>query len=246
MADKSFFVDTSICSACRGCQVACKQWNKNKAEVTTQRNWGNYQNPPDFTPNTFKLVRFNELEEGNTVKWYFFPDQCRHCIDAPCIEMARGLGSKSISQDAATGAVLFNSKIKVSKADFEEIRSACPYDVPRRNEKTGTMAKCTMCFDRITNGLQPACVKTCPSGAMNFGDRDKMLALANKRLEELKTKYPKAQLLNADTVRTIFLVVDDPQKYHKLAAANGTFDITRLAAIKKMIRPLSNLANWLG
>lgn len=246
MADKSFFVDTNSCSACRGCQVACKQWNKNKAEVTTQRNWGNHQNPSDLTPDTFKLVRFNELKEGNVVKWYFFPDQCRHCIDAPCLDVAQGLGLKAVTQDVATGAVLFNSRIKVSKADFEEIKSACPFDIPRWNEKGKTMAKCTMCIDRITHGLLPACVKTCPSGAMNFGDRDKMLALANKRLEELKTRYPKAQLLNADAVRTIFLVVDDPVKYHKLAAANDTFGVTRLAAIKKMIRPLTNPANWPG
>ncbi len=246
MADKSFFVDTTLCSACRGCQVACKQWNKNKAEVTTQRNWGNYQNPPDLTPNTFKLVRFNELEEDGRVRWYFFPDQCRHCVEPPCMEMALNIGCKAITRDEATGAVLFNPKMRVSKADFKEIRSACPYDVPRRHEKVQIMAKCTMCFDRITKGLQPACVKTCPSGAMNFGDRDKMLALADKRLKELRPKHPKAQLLNADTVRTIYLVVDDPFKYHKFAAANHDLGITRLAAIRQIVRPLTNLAEWLG
>jgi len=242
---KSILVDTSLCTACRGCQVACKQWNNLPGTKTKQV--GTYQNPRDLSSATWKLVRFADgKKEDGKPYWYFFPDQCRHCIDAPCMEMARGLGSKAITQDAATGAVLFNSKIKVSKADFKEIRSACPYDIPRRNEKTGAMAKCTMCFDRITNGLLPACVKSCPSGAMNFGDRDKMLALANKRLEELKKKYPKAQLLNADAVRTIFLVVDNPQKYHKFAAANDTFGVTRLAAIKKIIRPLTNLANWPG
>lgn len=246
MADKSFFVDTTVCSACRGCQVACKQWNKNKAEVTTQRNWGNYQNPPDLTPNTFKLVRFNELEEGNAVKWYFFPDQCRHCIDPPCKAVAEGLGSKAVVQDGETGAVIFKKGEKVSKSQFQEIRAACPYNVPRWDAKSKTMAKCTMCFDRITNGLKPACVKTCPSGAMNFGDRTEMLALANNRLKELKAKYPKAQLLDAEMVRTIFLVVDDPAKYHKFAIAENAFGITRLAAMKRMVRPLASLSNWLG
>lgn len=245
MAGKSFFVDTTICSACRGCQVACKQWNKNKAEVTTLRNWGNYQNPQDLTSNTFKLVRMNEVEEGNAVKWYFFPDQCRHCIDPPCKAVAEGFGSKAIVQDGATGAVVFQSGVKVAKEQFEEIRSACPYNIPRRG-KNGVMTKCTMCFDRITNGLQPACVKTCPSGAMSFGDRDEMLALANKRLAELKGKYPKAQLLDAEMVRTVFLVVDDPAKYHKFAVASNEYGITRFAAMKKMIRPFSNLTSWLG
>ncbi len=243
MADKSFMVDTSICSACRGCQVACKQWNKNKAEVTTLRNWGNYQNPPDLTPNTFKLVRFNELEEGNAVKWYFFPDQCRHCIDPPCKSVAEGLGSKAIVQDDATGAVIFVKGVKVTKDQFSEIKSACPYDIPRWSEKSQVMAKCTMCFDRITNGLPPACVKTCPSGAMQFGDRDAILSMANKRLKELKVKYPKAQILDAEMVRIIYLVVDDPAKYHKFAVASNTFGITRFAAVKRMVQPL---ANWLG
>lgn len=68
----------------------------------------------------------------------------------------------------------------------------------------------------------PACVKTCPSGAMNFGDRDKMTELARKRLEEIKPLYPKAELLNSEFVRTIFLVIDDPKKYHKFAGAEDS------------------------
>lgn len=245
MSDKSFFIDTSVCSACRGCQVACKQWNKNKAEKTTQRNWGNYQNPPDLTPNTFKLVRFRETEEDGKVKWYFFPDQCRHCIDPPCMEASTGLGLKNvIFQDRATGAVLFNQGIKVNKDQFKEIRSACPFDIPRWDEKKRHMSKCTMCFDRVSSGLLPACVKACPSGAMNFGDRDKMLALAHERLAKLKAKSPKAQLLNEDSVRTIFLVVDDPQKYHTYAAAQS--GLTRLAALKKIFREISTVAGHVG
>jgi formate dehydrogenase iron-sulfur subunit len=92
------------------------------------------------------------------------------------------------------------------------------------------MAKCTMCIDRIKEGLLPACVKTCPSGAMNFGDREKILAMAKERLDEVKKKYPKAELLNHDFVRTIFLVVDDPKKYHKFAAAS---DDTFVASLNR-------------
>jgi formate dehydrogenase iron-sulfur subunit len=77
-----------------------------------------------------------------------------------------------------------------------------------------------MCIDRISAGLKPACVKICPTGAMNFGDRAEILKMANDRLAGVKAKYPKAQLLDHDQVRVIYLVVDEPKKYHKNAVAS--------------------------
>jgi formate dehydrogenase iron-sulfur subunit len=76
-----------------------------------------------------------------------------------------------------------------------------------------------MCLDRITNNRIPACVLSCPTGAMMFGDRQAILDMANKRVEELKKTHPKAVALDADQVRVIYIVVDDPTKYHKFAAA---------------------------
>jgi formate dehydrogenase iron-sulfur subunit len=222
MADKSFFIDTTKCTACRGCQIACKQWNMNPATKTVQR--GSHQNPEDLSYATYKLVRFNEFEVDGKPKWYFFADQCRHCTTPPCKIMAESINVKAIMQDEATGAVLYNPKVKVKAADFKQIRDACPWDIPRWDEKTQGMAKCTMCIDRIKEGLLPACVKTCPTGAMSFGDRDKILEKAQKRLQELKAKYPKAELLNSDFHRTIYLVVDEPGKYHKHAAADNHMD----------------------
>ncbi len=244
MAGKTFFIDTTKCTACRGCQIACKQWNMNPATKTTQK--GSHQNPEDLSFSTFKLVRFSELEENGKPVWYFFTDQCRHCLEPPCMYTAQSLGVKAITRDEATGAVLYDPKVKVKAADAKTIRESCPWNIPRWDQKTTGMAKCTMCIDRVKEGLLPACVKTCPTGAMNFGERDKILEMANKRLQELKTKYPKAQLLNAESVRTIFLVIDDPQKYHKFALVDDTAGITRIAAIKKLIRPLGNLTHFVG
>jgi len=93
--------------------------------------------------------------------------------------------------------------------------------------------------------MLPACVKTCPTGAMNFGDRDVMLEMANKRLEQVKKLYPKAQLLNADFHQTVYLVLDDPQKYHK-HALNLEQEITRIAAIKKIFRHVADLIPLAG
>jgi formate dehydrogenase iron-sulfur subunit len=220
MADKSFFIDTTKCTACRGCQIACKQWNMNPGTTTVQR--GSHQNPEDLSYYTYKLVRFSELELDGKPRWYFFPDQCRHCMQPPCKIIAESIGVKAITRDEATGAVLYDPKVKVKADEFKRIRESCPWDIPRWDEKTQGMAKCTMCFDRIKEGLLPACVKTCPTGTMNFGDRDKMLEMAQQRLREVSAIYPKAQLLNYDFHRAIFLVIDEPSRYHKFASADTT------------------------
>jgi len=243
MAGKSFFIDTSRCTACRGCQIADKAWWNLKGTKTLQR--GNHQNPEDLSFNTWKVVRFSEVEVNGKPNWYFFTDQCRHCLEPPCMYMAQSLGSKAITRDEQTGAVVYDPKIKVKAEDFKKIRESCPWDIPRWDEKTQVMAKCNMCINRIREGMLPACVKSCPTGTMNFGDRDKMLDMAQKRLKELKAVYPKAQLLNAEIVRTIFLVIDDPQKYWKHAAENDV-GITRIAAIKKLVRPLVKFPHFVG
>jgi len=244
MADKSFFIDTTKCTACRGCQISCKQWNKNPGTKTIQT--GTHQNPADLSFFTFKLVRFSEIETGGDPKWYFFPDQCRHCMEPPCKATAESLGSKAITKDEETGAVLFNPKVKVKAADFKSIKESCPYNIPRWNEKTGGMAKCTMCIDRLKGGLLPACVKSCPTGTMNFGDRKAMLEMANKRLEEVGKLYKDTLLADVDDIRAIFLLVDDPKKYHKFAVAGNTIGITRKVALRHLLQPLTRFHEIIG
>jgi formate dehydrogenase iron-sulfur subunit len=245
MADKSFFIDTTKCTACRGCQIACKQWNRNPGTKTLQR--GTHQNPADLSFFTYKLVRFSEVAvPGAEPKWYFFADQCRHCIEPPCKDTAESLGSKAIIKDDATGAVIFKTNVKVKAADFKTIQESCPYNIPRWNEKMGVMAKCTMCIDRIKEGMLPACVKTCPTGAMNFGDRKAILEMADKRLAQVKAIYKDAMLTNPGDIRAIYLLIDDPKKYHKFAVAENEFGITRKMALKRLFRPLKRLTPTIG
>ena len=244
MADKSFFVDTTKCTACRGCQIACKQWNKNPGTKTFQS--GSHQNPADLSFFTYKLVRFSEIETEGDPKWYFFPDQCRHCVEPPCKATADSLGSKAIAKDEDTGAIVFNPKIRVKAADFKSIKESCPYDIPRMDEKSGGMAKCTLCIDRIKSGLLPACVKSCPTGAMNFGDRKAILETANKRLEEAKKHYKDAMLADANDVRAIYLLVDDPKRYHKFAVAGNTIGITRMTALRHLLQPFGSFRKIIG
>ncbi|MBF0378278.1 MAG: formate dehydrogenase [Desulfamplus sp.] len=235
--EKSFFIDTTICTGCRGCQVACKQWHDLPAEST--KNLGTFQNPPDLSFMTYKLVRMKEELIENKLNWLFFPDQCRHCIEAPCLEIAEN--SNAIYKDASTGAILYTAKTK--ELDADAIIESCPYNIPRKRED-GTLAKCDMCNDRVHNGLKPACVQTCPTGTMQFGDRQEMLDMANKRIAEVKAKFPKASLLNSDTLSVIYLVAHEPKFYHDYAVASSSKmerGISRKVALRKMMGPFASL-----
>lgn len=217
---KSFFIDTSRCTACRGCQIACKEWHELPANKTKQV--GTHQNPPDLNPNNYKLVRFSEHKRDGKVIWNFFPDQCRHCVDPPCKLTADMYVQNAITQDDATGAVLFTEATQyLGPGEVQDVIDACPYDIPRLDTGTGRLTKCTMCFSRIRQNMLPMCVKACPTGTMNFGERSKMLDMAKARLAALKKEYPNAMLLDEDSVNAVFLVIDAPENYHEYAVAKA-------------------------
>lgn len=241
MADKSFFIDTSKCTACRGCQVACKQWNKLPAEKTVNR--GSHQNPADLSATTYKVVHFNEAQVDGKPAWYFFPEQCRHCLEPACKETADSMVKNAVLKDEETGAVLFTKD--TAKLKGPDIIASCPYNVPRLDKKSKVLSKCTMCFDRVKNGLLPACVKTCPTGAMTFGDRKEILDQAQKRLAEVQKKHPKASLLDPDDLRVVYLVLDDRKLYHKFASAAGR-GVSRQTALRKLFKPFTDLADAAG
>jgi formate dehydrogenase iron-sulfur subunit len=139
--------------------------------------------------------------------------------------------------------VIYTAKTKGLAID--DVIESCPYNIPR-NSADGVLAKCDMCLDRVQNGLQPACVQTCPTGAMNFGEREEIRNLAQRHLAEAKKKFPKAQLLDADDVRVIFLTAFEPLRYHENAvAAEGIFDITRQVALQRMLRPVRDIFSHL-
>jgi formate dehydrogenase iron-sulfur subunit len=237
---KSFLIDTTLCTACRGCQVACKQWHDLPAEKTVNR--GSYQNPADLSFDTYKLVRMNEAVIDGKLRWLFFPDQCRHCLEPPC-EATAGEPT-AIFVEGESGAVIYTANTRELNA--AEIRESCPYNIPRKAED-GTLAKCDMCSDRVENGMLPACVKVCPTGAMNFGERDEIMDLAQQRLAAAQTKFPNAMLLDPDDVRTIYLVAFDPNLYYEHAVASARkYGITRQAALRKMFRPFNRAIASLG
>jgi len=196
--------------------VACKEWNKLPGEQTHQ--WGSPQNPRDLDAHTLRLVRFREYQKRRSVVRYFFSDACRHCLEPYCKEEADRYVKGAIVIDD-TGAVIYTPKTKQLGDNAASVVEACPYNIPRIDPETGYLTKCHMCHLRINEGLEPICAKTCPTGAINFGNEMVIKNLAKERLAKTKEKFgDEARLINPDEVRVIYLVAASPDKYYEYAA----------------------------
>jgi len=216
MAGKFFLVDTTRCTACRGCQIACKQWNKLPADKSKQ--YGTYQNPTDLNGNTWRLVRFSEYpSKKNSMVWYFFSDACRHCLKPPCKKKADQIKKDAIVVNDL-GAIIYTKGTKDLQKASKAIKQSCPWSIPNWSKKAKQLTKCTMCSDRVAAGLLPACAKACPTGAITFGDEAEIKKLANERLAKVKKKFGgKGELLDVEDVRVLFLVIDEYAKYAPVA-----------------------------
>lgn len=211
---KCIFVDLTRCTGCRGCQVSCKQWKDLPGEET--RNTGSHQNPPDLSDKTLRLVRFTETRVDGKLEWLFFPEQCRHCYLPPCKAMADAFAKDAILHDEATGAVYTTpAALQISGDDAVEVRESCPYDIPRVGADGKGVFKCDFCFDRISNGMQPSCVLTCPADALVYGDEEEILELANQRLKDVRKRHPKAYLGDPGGCRVIYLYQTDHRLYYQ-------------------------------
>jgi formate dehydrogenase iron-sulfur subunit len=177
MIEKVELIDVSRCIGCRGCQIACKQWNELPAGSTV--NTGTYQNPPDLQANTWTLVRFQEVSDKNDgIKWLFRKDGCMHCTDATCVSLCPAGARFRLD----SGAVGTDDEKCVG---CQSCVVACPFGKPRYSEEKNKAYKCKLCTERVQNNLLPACVKACPTGALQYGDKAAMLALAYQRVKEL-------------------------------------------------------------
>lgn len=205
--NKGYLVDTSKCIGCRGCVVACKQWNQLPAEPTEFK--GSYQTIPDLTGNTLTMISFHEYEENGDIQWYFTKRQCMHCHDPACMKVCP---QKAISI-TDTGAVVRDNDKCVG---CQYCAAACPFHIPRYNPKTDKETKCSLCTERTAEGQLPACVKACITGALQYGDRDELLAMAKKRVNELKGKYPDANVYGETQVggtNILYVLTGVPSKH---------------------------------
>ncbi|WP_053368447.1 4Fe-4S dicluster domain-containing protein [Bacillus sp. FJAT-27245] len=209
------YVDVTKCDGCRACMVACKNWNDLPAEP--QDFLGSIQSHSKVTADTWNVLQFVEHEnaKGN-LEYLFRHSACFHCKDAAC--------EKVCPEDAISytefGTVVINHEKCVGCGYCVQ---NCPFDVislkeyKDKNGKEYRKAnKCTMCTDRLEEGMQPACVTTCHTGAMEFGEKDDMIRKAEKRVQEIKGRFPNAMVYNPQGVggtHTVYVLAEKPSVY---------------------------------
>ena len=175
-------VDTTTCIGCKACEVACLEWNGYAFTETIFDN--SYQTMPETAWNYWNLIKFNEHEHADgTLSWLMRKDQCMHCADPGCLAAC-----------PADGAIVQYTNGIV---DFQQENcigcgycvTGCPFNIPKFNPATKKMFKCTLCFDRVSEGLEPACIKSCPTGCLHFGTKEDMKDLAERRATQLARSH---------------------------------------------------------
>jgi formate dehydrogenase iron-sulfur subunit len=222
---KGMFVDSSICSGCKACQVACKEWNgldpepshfsriSGSALMHAVNFTGNsYDNTGKLSATDWRHVKFIEQfsSDRSQTRWLFMSDSCKHCTDAGCLNACpvsaiihTDLGNVFVQQEVCIGC--------------KYCIPACPWGVISFSQTTRTVHKCTLCDDRIHNGLGTACAKACPTGSIQFGDVADLKAAANARLAQLRTLGQTQANLYGDTqaggLNVFYLLMDRPEVY---------------------------------
>ncbi|MCK6373764.1 MAG: formate dehydrogenase subunit beta [Zoogloea sp.] len=174
-------IDVSKCIGCKACQVACMQWNDLRDEVGTCA--GTYDNPRDMTDQSWTVMRYAEVEsEDRGLEWLIRKDGCMHCEDPGCLKACPAPGAII---KYANGIVDFHQENCIGCGYCV---TGCPFNVPRISKKDSKAYKCTLCSDRVAVGLEPACVKVCPTGSISFGSKEDMKELAAERVSELQER----------------------------------------------------------
>ncbi|MBI4790465.1 MAG: 4Fe-4S dicluster domain-containing protein [Chloroflexi bacterium] len=225
MMAKGMFVDTSICTGCKACQVACKEWNEldpepshfskvpgSAAPIAVNFTGDSYDNTGQLSATDWRHVKFIEQfnESRSDARWLFMSDSCKHCNDAGCLNacpvsaiVRTDMGNVFVQQETCIGC--------------KYCIPACPYGVISFDEKSHTAKKCTLCNDRIHNGLGTACAKACPTGSIMFGEVSDLKAKADARLGQLKgLGQSQANIYGyseAGGLNVFYLLMDKPEVY---------------------------------
>jgi formate dehydrogenase iron-sulfur subunit len=192
-------IDISKCIGCKACQAACMEWNDLRDGVGV--NEGFYTNPPDLSDQSWTLMRFYEEQIEGSLQWLILKDGCLHCSDPGCLRACPAPGA--IVQ-YSNGIVDFQQE---SCIGCGYCISGCPFNIPRLRKEDSKVYKCTLCSDRVAVGLEPACIKSCPTQALSFGSKEAMLDLANHRLEDLHERgFAKAAVYDPSGVKGTHVV----------------------------------------
>jgi formate dehydrogenase iron-sulfur subunit len=210
-----FFTDATLCIGCKACEVACKQWNGLPADGME---WSgqSYDNTRMLSATTWRHVTFTEIATPgaqHALSWVFNSDVCKHCSAAPC------------QMVCPTGALIRN--------EFDDVYvqqdvcngcgycvSACPFGVLGRSETDHRAHKCTLCYDRQKDGIEPACARACPTDSIVFGPVEQLRERARERLEKVRENRPAAYLYGESDageykrLNAFFLLTEEPAAYN--------------------------------
>jgi formate dehydrogenase iron-sulfur subunit len=222
-----FFTDTTVCIGCKACEVACKEWNavpEDGLDLTGE----SYDNTSALGANSWRHVAFVEQRrplrvpaadlgvdgaDGDGFRWLMSSDVCKHCTHAACLDVC------------PTGAIIRTEYGTVVVQDdvcngCGYCVPACPYGVLDRREEDGRVFKCTLCYDRLKGGLEPACAKACPTQSIQFGPLDELRERADERLAAvIEDGFLDARLYGRDPndgvggAGAMFLLLDEPEVY---------------------------------
>ncbi|MGE5828661.1 MAG: 4Fe-4S dicluster domain-containing protein [Micromonosporaceae bacterium] len=219
-----FFTDTSVCIGCKACEVACKEWNLLAGDAPA---FGDgYDNTGSLDAQNWRHVKFIDnvadkpVNVGQGKAWLMMSDVCKHCQHASCMEVC------------PTGSII--------RTEFDTVYiqpdvcngcrdciAACPYGVIEMDAQKKVAQKCTLCYDRLQGGLEPACAKACPTQSIQFGPLDELRDQARKRVDTLHAQgVGEARLYGADEsvyggLNAFFLLMDEPEAYQLPNAANA-------------------------
>jgi formate dehydrogenase iron-sulfur subunit len=215
-----FFTDTTICIGCKACQVACHEWNDLPAGHGPERtslpvlSGDSYDNTVSLSDVNWRHVKFIEQERGGNerVAWLMMSDVCKHCVNAPCLEVC------------PTGAILRTEFDTVYINDpacngCRDCVSACPFGVIHMSETQHVAQKCTFCYDRLKHDLTPACAQACPTQSILFVPITELKRKARERVEQLHGEGKReAYLYGADEsvlggLNAFYLLMDTPETY---------------------------------
>jgi formate dehydrogenase iron-sulfur subunit len=222
-----FFTDTSVCIGCKACEVACKEWN-HVPEDGLALSGMSYDNSLGLGADTWRHVAFIEQQrpvpdpDGGTaaaggasegVRWLMSSDVCKHCTHAACLDVCptgallrTEFGTVIVQEDVCNGCGY--------------CIPACPYGVIDQRKEDGRAWKCTLCYDRLGAGMEPACAKACPTDSIQFGPLDELRERADARLGQLhEAGETSARLYGNDPGDGVggdgafFLLLDEPEVY---------------------------------
>jgi len=229
--DYGFFTDSSLCIGCKACEVACKEWN-----TLPMDDFGltgmSYDNTKALSASTWRHVAFVEkISNGRSENfsrptalepyqsnWLMLSDVCKHCRRAGCLEACptgalfrTEFGSVVVQQDICNGCGY--------------CVPSCPFGVVELSRTDGKAHKCTLCYDRLKGGLEPACAKSCPTNSIQFGEVGDLYERAQRRLAELRrlgrtdahlygTPGAQGATGGIESLHCCFLILDKPEVYN--------------------------------